>query len=168
MSGKHAVSRSIYWQASNMISLPYHCFVCWLQQSSGEWSNKLDSASKFMISSAAGVANDINCLCCRRFRLKTLGVNCTNKLIQQHSTKMAQFRFGSENDEYSQETIIVISYSKSSYISRSSLWSVGIAETKHVAQFGFLTKEILFLNREVFWAIVRIDEKPSRKMWLST
>ena len=49
MSGKHAVSRSIYWEASNGIFLLYYCLFCWLYQSSGEGSKKLDSASEVYI-----------------------------------------------------------------------------------------------------------------------
>ena len=168
MSGKHAVSRSIYWEASNGIFLPYYCLVCWWHQSSGEGPNKLGSASK--------VYNFIGNRCWKWYQLFVLSPFSaeilSGKLFQQAHTatfkQSCSVRFVFESDAYSEKMTIVISYLKSSYISSSSLWSVWIAETRHVANLGILTKEILFFNRKAFWAIVRIDEKPSSRIWLST
>ena len=48
---------------------------------------------KFIFSSLTNVRNDINCHSFRHFWPNSIRAKCTNKLMQQHSTKVAQFLF---------------------------------------------------------------------------
>ena len=59
------------------------------------------------------------------------------------------------------------SLSQKSYFSSMSVWRVWISKTKCVAHRGILTEESLCFNRKIFWSIFWIDEKPSRRIWLS-